>query len=248
MQNQAISLSIPFNPKYSHCTKLNHNHYLLFLLFYQLNTEIRSSEIRLFLFEQYRITIEKSWINQKLSQAKCKRPLGRPNKQYVLNRKSHFSQLEKVAQTIEQIGIPFIISLMDAFGFTQCMVDVLALCIEKTKNPLLSLNQKSLQAFIHTLSQLILDQRVSNFEEALRSQMYHSEMSMTHVRKLVKSCESLYNVNGYLYHGFFDYWVGKLKELGVEKHQIYIDGHGVPYYTKDASVCGRMSITGKITP
>ena len=239
--------TIPFNPKYSHPTKLSQTHYLLFIIFYELNPDIRSTEILTFLSIQYGITIEKSWVNQKLAQSGCQRPIGRPNKEYTKKKNHYITCLENTSEYVDAIGIHFLIAAIDALGFTNCIIEALLSCIKQSKTSKMPSNANSLRSFLHNLMQLILDRRISNFEEAIRCEM-PLNLSMEHTRKLTKATEYLYNIDGALYHSFFDFWTNKLKSLNISQYQIYIDGHGSPLYTKDSAVCGRMSITGEIKP
>ena len=239
-------LKIKFNEKYSHCTKLSKAHYELFLVFYKLNNDIRSPEIVQFICERYDISINRGWVNQKLAQCGCTRPRGRPTKEYEVKRLEYKVKLTKTADKIEQIGIPFLIDLMDSIGITDIFLEVLLeLTVKYTSN--FPKDRLALQRFIHTLYQIVLDPRVSNFEEAIRSEMPHKKMDIERSRQLIKACEKLGKLECKLSNGFMDFWIEKLA-LHDKVLSHFVDGHGAPYYTGQTFITGRMSVTQKIMP
>ncbi len=243
-----LNLQLPFNPKYSYCPKLGQYYYALFFILYKMNPEIRSIDILVFLTKISGKSVHPSWINKKLKQMGCERPIGRPSNEYIAKRCSHFQKMDEMTFRIEQIGIPFVISLMDSLGLTNLFVDVIKNLLEDNSASLPK-NSDALSRFIHTLTQIILDQRIHNFEEGMRSEMPHKEMNIERCRQLIKECEEINNLIPILVESFLDYWIEKLGlvEEGI-KIVIYVDGHGSPYYTKESFVCGRMSITGDIAP
>jgi len=143
--------TIPFNPKYNHPTKLSQIHYLLFIIFYELNPDIRSTEILTFLSIQYGITIEKSWVNQKLAKAGCQRPIGRPNKEYTKKKNYYINCLDNTSEYVDAIGIHFLIAAIDALGFTNCIIEALLSCIKQSKTSKMPSNANSLRSFLHNL-------------------------------------------------------------------------------------------------
>jgi hypothetical protein len=242
------NLKLPFNLKDSQCPKLSQYHYALFFILHKMNPEIRSIDILVFLSKLSDISVHPSWINKKLKQMGCDRPIGRPSNEYIANRSYYFQKMDEMTFKIEQLGIPFIITLMDSLGLTDLFVDTIKDLLENNSASLPK-NIDALSRFIHTLTQIILDPRVHNFEEGMRSEMPYKEMNIERCRQLIKECEEINNFIPSLVESFLDYWIEKLglKEKGM-KIIIYIDGHGSHYYTKESFVCGRMSITGDIAP
>jgi hypothetical protein len=243
-----VNLQLPFNSKYSHCPKLGQYHYALFFILHKMNPEIRSIDILAFLIKLSGISVHPSWINKKLKQMGCERPIGRPSNEYIAKRFYYFHKMDGMTFRIEQLGIPFIITLMDSLGLTDLFVDTIKDLLEDN-SAFLPKNTDALSRFIHTLTQIILDQRIDNFEEGMRSEMPYKEMNIERCRQLIKECEKLNNLIPFLVESFLEYWIEKLGlvEKGM-KIIIYTDGHGSHYYTKESFVCGRMSITGDIAP
>ncbi len=137
---------------------------------------------------------------------------------------------------------------MDGIGFTDMLASKLIAYSEDSKNGLPK-TKDCWYSLIHTQVQVILDPRVNNFEEAKRSTMFHKEMSISRVGSLTKKLESLDDYILRLNKDFMIFWSKKIGLFETDYRLIiHLDGHGVPYFTKEYFLCGRMSVTEKIAP
>ena len=244
-----FKINVAFNPKYSHCTKLNQGLYLLFVILHQNEPELRSTDILFFLAKRFGITVTASWVNQKLKQCHQTRKRGRPTKEYTQKRMDLHNRLEELVEQVEQIGIPFLISIMDAIGLTDVFVSSLQSCIAEKPKTALPKSKDALTRFVHSLAGLTLDPRTHNFEEAFRTKQTFTPLSMPYTARMIKAVEGLPTILSVLENRYVDFWS---QQIGLDNPDeavvLYIDGHGYPYYTKKTFLTGRMSVTEKIAP
>ena len=249
MKKNNIQMNVAFNEQYSHCTKLNQQFYCLFVALHSIEPDIRSTDILMLLTTRHRITVTASWINQKLKQCNRTRKRGRPTKEYTQKRTALINRLEEQLERVEQIGIPFLLTLMDALGLTDVFLSSFQHCITETISTALPKSKDALTRLIHTLAVLTLDPRNHNFEEACRTHQNHSPLSMLYTARLLKATEGVPSILSILKDRYVDFWS---KQLGLDNPNaevvLYIDGHGYPYYTKERFLVGRMSVTEKIAP
>ena len=242
-------ISIPKPSQYSHFTKLSQPIFEIFIRLYESKPEIRSSEILVFLQFIHRIKISKSWVNQILSKAGCKRPLGRPPKSYTQAGETLILKSTETFHSVESIGIPFLITIMEALGLLDVFINTMIENLSVFPNKNIPKSPDSLGKWLRTIMGMVLDQRIHNFEEAKRSEMPHKELNLERCRQILKALELQSGLTDQLVDFFLNFIVNL---LGLEKKKtkltIFIDGHGNPYYTKQTFVSGRMSVTEKIAP
>ena len=248
MENLQPQTNAVLTSKYSHPIKLSQAYYHMMFHWLVANPQLRSGDI-LEVLSRSGISISKRWVNMKLKQFNPKRPLGRPPKSYYVNRLVAIEKIVDDFQRLDQIGIPLLMDVMDGLGLTSMFTDVLQKATLGTNTSDFPSNKQALDHLIHTLSPIILDPRVHNFEEARRSEMPYAELDVERARRLTKELEKMEDLISLLITSFLDFWV---KLLGLDKSDkkliLFIDGHGNPYYTKKEAVSGRISVTEKIMP
>ena len=231
-----------------HFRKLNQ---ALIDIIYQIveaNLLIRSITIHKVFFSFLNIEITLSWINQIIKKRNYIRPQGRPGNDYYIKEEQEYLISTRIIliKNYDKLGIPLMHDLMDHFKLSNLFVNMLSKIKVEINNKRFGCKQQTFADFIKTITTISLDPSVSNFEEAINSDISHCPMSVKRTRDLVKYIEQSNNL-AKCNIAFRDYWINFLRLEDI-KIIIYYDGHSKPYYSKETHVTGLISNSQKILP